>query len=104
MSKHDKYTGCEAIELSRSIRISMQKQDLEFDLKNNSDFQLLDAAKKLLFKDSEYLPFSESPEGWSDDYFQELNDKPYLDRLILAGAFIAAEIDRVKELNKNQKS
>lgn len=43
------------------------------------------------------------PEGWDDDYKQKIVEKSYINRLIVAGAFIAAEIDRLIRADVNKE-
>ena len=39
-----------------------------------------------------------SIENWDEDRLRYMADKPYKERLIIAGALIAAEIDRLQDL------
>lgn len=43
------------------------------------------------------------PEGWNPEIWDKMNRKPYLQRLIIAGALIAAEIDRLQAQQTNSK-
>lgn len=45
-----------------------------------------------------------APERWDHSWFQRLCQKSYVDRLVIAGAFLAAEIDRLKYLENVHKS
>lgn len=57
------------------------------------DEQLIKAAKHLTKK-----PFISSyfvPKNWDVEWFYNLTQRPYKERLIIAGALIAAEIDRI---------
>jgi hypothetical protein len=40
------------------------------------------------------------PEGWNQDWFIKMTKKPLLERLIIAGALIASEIDRIEKINQ----
>jgi len=42
------------------------------------------------------------PLNWDKDWWEKLCDKPYSERLIIAGAFIASEIDRLQFTNPNK--
>jgi len=39
------------------------------------------------------------PVNWDRDWWERLCDKPYNERLVIAGAFIASEIDRLNFKN-----
>ena len=43
------------------------------------------------------------PEGWSFELFKKMCNKPYKERLVIAGALIAAEIDRLNAIERNLK-
>ena len=40
------------------------------------------------------------PEDWNKDVCEKINNKTYKERLIIAGALIAAEIDRIQFLEE----
>lgn len=65
---------------------------IETDRLQNADGQLGIAAKSLLFEGKTYPP---APPGWDSDYWTRLISKPHSERLIYAGAFLAAEYDRL---------
>lgn len=66
--------------------------------------QLIDAASRLAFKDIEEIHgIEEPPTGWDFDWWNRLVDKPHVERLGIAGALLAAEIDRLKYLEENEK-
>ena len=69
--------------------------------------QLISAAHML----SAYDPYR-SPEDlyrrmvplhWDKKWWQRMCDKPFKERLIIAGALIAAEIDRLSQTNQTQQ-
>ncbi len=43
------------------------------------------------------------PEGWNKELHNKMMNKPYKDRLIIAGALIAAEIDRINRKKENDQ-
>lgn len=57
--------------------------------------QLLFAANALSLPDNDFGRFAYMPEGWDGDWFLKLMLKSYKRRLAMAGAFIAAELDRL---------
>jgi hypothetical protein len=46
------------------------------------------------------------PENWDKEIWRKMTNKTYKERLIIAGALIAAEIDRIQylEINKNEQA
>lgn len=72
--------------------------------------QLISAAHMISEYDADdeisYLYRDMPPLNWDKEWWQRLCDQPKMDRLIMAGAFIASEIDRLNYLkaNENQSS
>jgi len=96
-----KTTGIELISKEREEQISKHHRTIEKDVENNSYKQLAGAAHGLLAKDfDEYPPdyFEVIPPGWNEESYKKMFDKPYKERLIIAGALIAAELDRLENL------
>ena len=91
--------GIELIAIERAEQIEKHGRTIASDVRNNSEFQLTDAASFLCKPDTDpedydiqdYLPV-----GWDLDIFTKMCYKPYKQRLIIAGALIAAEIDRLQ--------
>jgi hypothetical protein len=91
--------GSLAITKEREEQITKHGRTLEYDKEVNTEFQLTDAAAVL----TAYVPdeFEGAyiqnlpPIGWSKETWVEMLKKPYKERLIIAGALIAAEIDRI---------
>ncbi|MBX2976439.1 MAG: hypothetical protein KF721_09910 [Ignavibacteriaceae bacterium] len=87
--------GIDLISEERAKQINKGKT-AEADLTKNPKGQLSVAAGILAQK---YIPKdvinSWAPVGWDYDNWLQLLDKPYPERLVIAGALIAAEIDRV---------
>lgn len=44
--------------------------------------------------------YPDTPENWDEKWFRNLCDRTHKERFIIAGALIAAEIDRITELEK----
>lgn len=99
--------GIELIAEERQNQIS-KGYTTEIDIRVNNDKQLLDAAV-LLMSYTEHLNYLDYnfhecvPDGWNLDIWVRLCRKPYLERITIAGALIAAEIDRINSRNKEQK-
>jgi len=89
-----KLNGIELIIKEREEQLNKHKISVEKDIDCNNVFQLSIAAVKLAdpFVD---LPSYNAPDGWDDAQWQYMIDKPYKDRLIIAGALIASELDRL---------
>jgi hypothetical protein len=103
----DKKTGIELIAEERREQIEKHNRTIQQDINLNTDFQLCSAAHRLLFSPQDEglelmkeTPFI--PEGWNYAIWCKMVDKPYKERLIIAGALIAAEIDRL-EGNKTKE-
>lgn len=59
--------------------------------------QLKKATVSILFPETIH---AETPENWDQEWFTNLMNRSNKERLIIAGALIAAEIDRITELEK----
>jgi len=84
-------TGIELIADERKEQIEKHGRTIEHDVRENADKQLRDAATALINKDYHALPNS-----WKFALCSKMMDKLYYERLIIAGALIAAEIDRLQ--------
>jgi hypothetical protein len=103
-------SGVELIAIERQEQIEKHGRTTESDVSYNEFGQLAFAAVALA---SEYdvsgrqLPNDHrvnrqeawTPMGWSKFIWNKMIRKSYKDRLIVAGALIAAEIDRLQNLN-----
>jgi hypothetical protein len=98
-----KKTGIELISEEREKQLTTLGRTVELDVINNNEFQLTDAASALsmafpegtegaYFKAQGDYP----PIGWDSERWKNMVEKPYKERLIIAGALIAAEIDRIE--------
>lgn len=89
-------TGIELIAQERAEQIEKHGRTIEKDVELNDDQQLSLAAEMLLAVEHEEGIDSESyPDGWDKEICTYMISKPYKERLIIAGALIAAEIDRL---------
>jgi len=60
--------------------------------------QLVTASYRL----SKEIAYSVEPKNWDSMWWIDLCMKPYIERLSIAGSFMAAEIDRLIEIDKRQ--
>lgn len=87
-----KKTGIQLITQERNEQIHKHNIQVCDDKANNDNEQLRRGARKLLSPSPNELP---PPEGWSDHIWQKMSNKSVKERLIIAGALIAAELDRI---------
>jgi len=81
----------------RDRQINVHGRTLAYDLGFNKQGQLGSAASMLALDDESPRSSLEdlNPVGWDAEHWKEMINKPYVERLALAGAFAAAEIDRI---------
>jgi len=73
---------------------------IEKDVEINFDNQLATAAGILSYEDIHELDCEETPPtNWDLDWWKDMYNKPYKERLVIAGQMIAAEIDRLNKIN-----
>lgn len=96
-------TGIELIAKERQEQIEKHGRTIESDVNCNNHYQLSQAASLLigevLIEDYEASPSEMCPSEWDEGIWEKMCRKPYKDRLIIAGALIAAELDRIEFLN-----
>ena len=90
-------TGIELIAEERQEQIEKHGRTIELDIKFNSQCQLAFAAERLCIPELDLYNYQE-PMNWDEDLWQKMCNKSYKDRLIIAGALIAAEIDRLQSI------
>ena len=88
-------TGIELIKKEREEQIIKHGRTTEKDVQQNGSYQLAIGASKLLAYPAECHNYQLPPDGWDVDIYKKMRDKPYKERLIIAGALIAAELDRL---------
>lgn len=81
--------GMDAIATERKRQIELGRTP-DYDNRENAAGELLDVAAALIKNDPEYYGRS----GWSWDWWHKTTAKPEKERLAIAGALLAAEIDR----------
>ena len=87
-------TGIEMIAKERDEQLTKHKLSVIRDSMVNPNKELLMGVYALLDRDGEGN-FDLFPEDWDEDMCQHMLTKPYHERLAIAGALIAAEIDRL---------
>jgi hypothetical protein len=94
-------TGIELIAQEREEQIEKHGRTIDADVKNNKSGELSFAAAALSCPNPESMGLSSAnnyscPTGWDVKIWTKMILKPYKDRLIIAGALLAAEIDRLQ--------
>jgi len=92
-------TGVDLISKERDEQITKHGRTLKSDQLQNSFQQLRIAANKLTDSSSKSF-ISEPPINWSYEVWDKMRSKNYKERLIIAGALIAAELDRINQPNE----
>ncbi len=88
-------TGIELIAKEREEQIKKHGRTIRSDVAQNDNDQLETAAMMLLAQDFEEGIDSESfPDGWDVEACKKMLSKSKRERLIIAGALIAAALDR----------
>jgi hypothetical protein len=91
-------TGIQLIEMERQEQLTKHGRTVERDFKENDGFQLIQAAIILATPNPTHSQedLDEAPHGWNKELFEKMINKPHMERLTIAGALIAAEIDRLQ--------
>lgn len=91
-------TGVDLIKKERWKQITTHDFTIGYDVANNSKGQLLYAARRITSTvPQKYKP----PVGWDKNRWIKMCGYPMESRMILAGAWIAAELDRLQHLAIN---
>lgn len=83
-------TGIELIARERLEQKTKHGKTLQKDCDENKDLQLSQAAGALIEGDISWMP-----DSWNEAVCERMIGKSYQERLIIAGALIAAELDRL---------
>lgn len=91
--------GVVAISKEREEQIYKHGRSIEYDREFNKDGQLADAAAVLALQvplgfEGAYLQ-NVPPLNWDKDIWLDMLKKPYKERVVIAGALMAAEYDRI---------
>ena len=97
-------TGIELISQERDEQILKHGRTTATDKLFNQEYQLCSGASCLLFSPADEVndfakEFLFIPKDWDETIWNKMINKPYKERLIIAGALIAAEIDRIQTLS-----
>ena len=85
-------TGIELIAIERQEQIEKHNRSIEYDVDQNNNYELRRGAVALLEDDkTKFSGF------WNSKICEKMINKSYKERLIIAGALIAAEIDRINQ-------
>ena len=95
----------ELIQQERKEQIEKHGRTLDHDIKYNADKEMGKAASMLAVPEVPEFFITFPPKGWDKEVWKKMISKPYKQRLIIAGALILAELDRlaVKITNKAAK-
>lgn len=88
-------TGIELIAKERKEQIEKHGRTVAKDKAINRSSQLIDCVVALI-NESPILNYPLPPENWNSEIYNRMICKSHKDRLIIAGALIAAEIDRLQ--------
>jgi len=92
-------TGIELIAKERQEQIEKHNRTTERDVIENGSYQLSICASKILAYPAECNNYQTPPSQWDVDIYRKMREKPYKERLIIAGALLAAELDRLGACN-----
>jgi hypothetical protein len=92
-------TGLELIALERAEQIEKHGISIDRDVEFNDMGQLKWAAQSLITGLVE-----DFPSDWNQSVFKKINAKSEVEKLTIAGAFIAAEIDRLNYIQGNNNN
>ena len=95
-------TGIELITKERKEQIEKHGRTIESDIKLNKAYQLTEAAAVLSTEmaRSSKKRFAMMPDDWDDEISLKMCKKGRKERLIIAGALIAAELDKIIALEE----
>ena len=96
-------TGVELIADERQEQIKKHKRTIAKDVKNNSELQLRKGAIGLICKRDGTGTIEASPSDWDKQTVIKMLQKSYKDRLVVAGALLAAEIDRLIAIDEGKQ-
>lgn len=91
-------TGIELIAEERAEQLGKHNRSIEQDVEQNNNYELRRGAVALLEDDrTKFSGF------WNSRICEKMINKSYKERLIIAGALIAAEIDRLNAEVSSEK-
>ena len=100
-------TGAELIAEERQEQIEKHNRTIKHDVEENDSYQLSKAASVICLHEDDFncaeledFIYDFKPDKWKSDLWEKILKKSYKERLIIAGALIAAEIDRLQNPNQ----
>lgn len=95
--------GIDLIGKERVEQIEKHGRSIEMDLKNNSNRQLVVGASALLqpIDDTMAEHLKLFPEDWDKSICEKMTNRSYKARVIIAGALLCAELDRIEAIEVN---
>lgn len=93
-------TGVELIAQERDEQINKHQRSVALDAGMNQDEELLFASLVIIMGNNYGKTYW--PENWDKQVWRKIKDKPRTEQLAIAGALIAAEIDRLQLPNVNK--
>lgn len=87
-TKKEKMTGVELIEKERLEHKVKHGKSVKHDVETYKNRELIQAVIGLLLGNPLFVP-----EGWDEEQYGKMIDKPEVERFIIAGSLIAAQID-----------
>lgn len=91
-------TGIELIAIERQEQIEKHGRSIEKDVEINEGEELAQVASALCYPFHYAHDNDDYPENWDRELISKMVSKPRIERLIIAGALIAAEIDRLNSI------
>lgn len=92
-----KKTGIELIVQERKEQIEKHGRTVQLDIERNNYRKMLTVVQVLIEPQQhlqhDYILKQYMPLGWDKEIWMKMCKKPFVDRLVIAGAFIAAQID-----------
>jgi len=89
-------TGIELIAKERQEQIEKHGYNIDHDMYQFNICPVSPLRQAAIAAIGEGLESRAWPDGWSEDRINHIKNKSYKDRLIIAGALLAAEIDRIE--------
>jgi len=89
-------TGGELIATERQEQILKHNRTVLKDTEVNDNGELIMAAKAMLNQKEDFITVGDFPASWDKYACEKMAAKRYKERLVIAGALIAAEIDRIQ--------
>lgn len=101
-----KKTGIELIASERAEQLEKHGRTVEMDVVSNNAHQLTVAAANLCYLGATLTDAeidARTPYGWNKAEWRKMMQKPYVERVAIAGALLAAEIDRELFVTTHQR-